>query len=145
MDVLLKRNRASKGQSFEMNDNAYMMDEAQLMMTPKVVKDIREIPYTQFNSLWQVLEISDGFGSHISSLCALEIQEAAKNLSVKEEVNSSHMNQAYDNLIAKQDKESATSTLLILWRSSFLKGPMDQYALIHVGIAGVHANTYGTW
>ena len=52
-----------------------------------------------------------------------------------------HVNQAYGKFVAKQYNKSATSTLSLLWRSSFLKDPIDQYSLIHVGIAVVCTNT----
>ena len=73
-DAFLERNIAAKGSSFDMTENAYMTDEAWLVMKPKVIKGIHTMPYIECNPQWWLLEIFDVFGSHISGLRALEIR-----------------------------------------------------------------------
>jgi hypothetical protein len=50
-----------------------------------------------------MLEIFDGFGSHLASLDALEHRLQNKILSLKEEAHSSHLNQAFYKWVAKTD------------------------------------------
>jgi hypothetical protein len=51
-----------------------------------------------------MMEIFDGFGSHLASLEALDYCFQNKILSLKEEADSSHFNQSYDKWVAKQTK-----------------------------------------
>ena len=53
---------------------------------------------------WWVLEVMDGFGAHMISKEANTTRLKNKILSLKEEVDSSSKNQAYDKYISKKDK-----------------------------------------
>ena len=46
-DALIERNGSAKGSSLKMTDNAYMKDEAWLVMTPNVIKGIRAMHYIE--------------------------------------------------------------------------------------------------
>ena len=70
----------------------------------------------------------DGFASHLNVREALEIFDQFKILLLKEEGDSSHVNQSYDQLVAKQDK-LLTKTYLGMLRTH-LKGNIDQYLLV---------------
>jgi hypothetical protein len=58
-----------------------------------------------------MMEIVDGFGSHVSSLEASQQRWDAKILLIKEEGDSSQVNQVYDKLVAKEDKRVLRATL----------------------------------
>ena len=77
---------------------------------------------------WWFLLSLDGFGSHLNVLEALEIFDAHKILLLKEEENSSHVYQNYDQLVANQDK-LLTKTYIGIFRT-YLKGNIDQYLLV---------------
>jgi hypothetical protein len=53
-----------------------------------------------------LLELLDGSVSHANSLEANELRAKYTFLSLKEEVDSSHINQAYDCLTAKSNKRA---------------------------------------
>ena len=72
-DALFKRNRSANVSSLYMTENAYMTYGVCLAMTTKVIKVIHTMPYIEWNIRCCVLEIFDGFGYHISVLCALEL------------------------------------------------------------------------
>ena len=77
---------------------------------------------------WWFLLSMDGFASHLNVREALEIFDQFKILLLKEEGDSSHVNQSYDQLVAKQDK-LLTKTYLGMFRT-YLKGNIDQYLLV---------------
>ena len=83
-------------------------------ITPKIVHGIRSMPFIKENPQWWVLEIFDGFGAHLLSLKALEFRWKNKILSLKEEADSSHVNQAYDKFVAKSDKAVQRLSLSLL-------------------------------
>ena len=56
------------------------------------------------NPQWWVMEIFDGFGAHTLSPTAMQLRLDSKILSLKEEADSSHVNQGYDKFVAKSDK-----------------------------------------
>jgi hypothetical protein len=67
-------------------------------------------------------------------------------LSLKEEGDSSHVNQAYDKFVAKHDKSSANSSLSVLRRTTTVnKGIIDQWGLIHVGLQCIRSTQPATW
>ena len=86
-----------------MTPSAFMTIKAWEHMSPHVVKGLRNInPVVTANPQWFMLEIIDGFGAHLGSLYALEICYNNKILCLKEEGDSSHVNQAYDKFVAKK-------------------------------------------
>ena len=88
----------------------------------------------------------DGFGAHFASLNALATRKKNNILTVKEEGDSSHVNQAYDKFVAKSDKAAKASSLGTM-RHHVYKGPnkMDQWTLVHCGLAAINATTEETW
>lgn len=105
---------------------------------PQIIPGYRELPYVKDNPEWYVLELLDGFGSHTNSLAANELRTKHKVLSLKEEADSSHINQAYDRLTAKSDKRVHRESLAwLLQDRARNKNILDQYALVHCGLAAV--------
>jgi hypothetical protein len=74
---------------------AFMTEEAWVQATPSVIKGLRSSdPIVQANPQWWVLEVFDGYGPHTMSLPAMQLRYDSKILSLKEEGDSSHVNQA---------------------------------------------------
>ena len=64
----------------------------------------RAMPSIYHNPDWWVLEVMDRFGTHLISEEANTLCFKSKIISLKEEVDSSSTNQAYDKYISKKDK-----------------------------------------
>ena len=90
------------------------------------------------NPQWWCLEILDGFGAHLSNLPALRKRYNNKIITLKEEADSSSINQAYDKLVAKMDKQ--VQRLNLGWLRGTkrnLNALCDQWDLVHCGLAAV--------
>lgn len=87
-----------------------------------LVTGYRSLPYVKHNPDWWILEITDGFGAHHNSLYAMEYCAKNKCICLKEEGDSSHVNQAYNKFFAKGDKKSATDSLNFLHMSRYYFG-----------------------
>lgn len=114
-----------------------MTEEAWVSMTPKLVEGYRNLPYIKENPQWWCLEIFDGFGPHLNNYEALKMREDAKILSIKEEGDSSQVNQAYDKEAARSDKRQQRQSLAYI---RVLKGSnnfVDQWSLVHTGVAAI--------
>ncbi len=145
-DNFLSKHGAPKGSSIIMTENAFMTDEAWETMAPLATEGIRGMPFIKDNPQWWVLEVFDGFGSHTSGFRALEVRMNRKILSLKEEADSSHVNQAYDKFVAKSDKATEVRTLSYLRTAKQLnRGVVDQWGLVHVGLAAVRETKPETW
>ena len=145
-DNFLRNHGAPKGSSIIMTENAFMTDEAWERMAPLAVEGIRSMPFIADNPQWWVLEVFDGFGSHTSGFRALEIRSNNKIISLKEEADSSHINQAYDKFVAKSDKATEVRTLSYLRTAKQVnRGVVDQWGLVHVGLAAVRETKPETW
>jgi hypothetical protein len=115
-------------------------------MAPSMATGIRAMPVIKTMPEWWVLKIIDGFGPHVSSLDAMEIYESHKILLLKEEGDSSHVNQAYDQDVAKKDKICMRSCLGWLRQSEKLsKTIVDGWDLIHVGLSAVRELPARAW
>ena len=110
-DAFLERHGMAKGSTIIMTENAYMTDEAWLKASRAIVEGYRHLPYVKENIDWWLLELLDGFKSHENNLKAHELRAKKKVRSTKEESNSSHANQGYDQLTAKNDKKIAAESL----------------------------------
>ena len=129
-----------------MTPTGFMTEAAWIEITPHQIRGIRQLPFIKANPQWWVLEIFDGFGPHTSSIKAMELRAEANILSLKEEGDSSHVNQAYDQFVAKEDKATGRTTLSALRKLvSVTKGVLDQWQLVHVGLSMVFASKSGTW
>jgi hypothetical protein len=70
------------------------------------VKGYHQLPFMKENENWFLAELLDGFMSHKNVLQAHKICADQSIISFKEESNSSHVNQGYDQLTAKNDKKN---------------------------------------
>lgn len=145
-DKMLKKHGAKEGSTIVMTPTAFMTEEAWKRMTPSLVKGLRAMPIVEANPQWWMLEIFDGFGPHLSSLAAMEIRHENKILSMKEEGDSSHVNQAYDKFVAMSDKVHKRECLGMLRNAKHINsGVIDQYGLLHASLYTIRATTKKTW
>jgi hypothetical protein len=113
-DKFLEKNGAAFGSTLIMTESAYMTEVAWETMTPVIVKGIRSMPHIRDNPQWWVIEVFDGFGPHTSSYYSMKYRYDNKILCLKEEGDSSHVNQAYDKFVAKSDKSLQKEGLSIV-------------------------------
>jgi hypothetical protein len=144
MDQFLVKHGMAEGSTIIMTPTAFVTEEAWEEMTPFVIKGIRSMDVIKANPQWWVLEVFDGFGPHVSSYCAMKMRYESKILSLKEEADSSHVNQAYDRFVAKSDKSLKREALGLL-RSSVHNKVIDQWGLLHVCLFIVRGMKAKTW
>ena len=76
----------------------------------------------------------------------MRLHADGKCLSVKEEGDSSHVNQAYDRFVAKGDKKQAANSLNFLRSVRYSIGTViDQWAMVHVIFQCVKDTKPHTW
>jgi hypothetical protein len=96
------------------------------------------MPFVKENPQWYMLELLDGFGSHHNCIEANELRTQHKILTMKEEGDPSHINQAYDRLTAKSDKAITHEGLTFLLKDlKYNKNIIDQWKLLACGLAAV--------
>ena len=104
----------------------------------QVVEGYRQLPYIVDNPQWWVLELVDGFGAHIFNHEANIDRFENKVLSLKEEGDSSHINQAYDRLVARSDKAINREALIWMQHDKTINAhTIDQWDLLSCGLATV--------
>ena len=95
-EQFLEKFGAPKGSCFAMTEQGYMTEKAWIEITPKMVSGLRNMPIVRDMPHWWMIHVVDGFGPHTTSLEAMRVYADAKILLIKEEGDSSHVNQAYD-------------------------------------------------
>jgi hypothetical protein len=118
---------APPGSKVIMTPNAYMTDEAWMELVPHLCRGIRQMDVIKdLANLWVVLSL-DGFGSHLEA-SALLLFEEHKIIVIKEEGDTSHVSQAYDQMVAKADKRKFRE--LIDTFRAHQKGVINQWSMI---------------
>jgi hypothetical protein len=95
--------KAPAGTHVIMTPNAYMTDEAWDEVVPFLCEGICKMNGIKDNKDWWVVLSLDGFGSHLGPDALLELNRH-KILVVKEEGDTSHLSQAYDQMVTRSDK-----------------------------------------
>ena len=147
-DSFLMKYGCAPGSTILFNENAYMTDDTWMKASRAIVRGYRQMPYIKENPDWWVCELLDGFKSHENVLEAHSLRRDNKIKSVKEESNTSHINQAYDQLVAKNDKKIAKEALCDQRKIAAMrtgKKCIDQYALVLTGIRMVMETTPEIW
>jgi hypothetical protein len=145
-DAFLEDHGAAKGSTIVMTETGFMTEKAWIAVTKKQIEGIRALPYVKNNPEWWALKVVDGFGAHVSSPEAMQMYWDAKIILLKEEADSSHVNQAFDKFVAKEDKINMRDLLSLLRRTtSVTKGVVDQWGLVHVGLAAVRMCVPRIW
>ena len=122
--------KAPEGSESVMNPNTFMNDEALMDIIPKLCKSIRRQEIIRDHPDWWVLLSLDVFTSHVNVLNAHDIFAEFKIMVIKEEGDKSHVCQAYDQQVAKDDKTHMRATLNML--NHVLGKRMDQWYLIAI-------------
>jgi hypothetical protein len=137
---------AASGSVIVMTKTGFMTEDAWVEMAPSQAAGIRAMPGIVNNPGWWVLVIVDGFGPHTSSPAAMKIYADSKIMLLKEEADSSQVNQSYDQETARNDKRVGRACLELLRRTkSISSGIVDQWGLVHVGLASLRECTREIW
>ena len=145
-DAFLVKHGAPAGSTIVMTPTGYMTEDAWLEMAPSIAGGIRKLDIIKDMPHWWALKIIDGFGAHTSSEQAMEIYSEHKILLLKEDADTSHACQMYDQKVAIDDKKSMRQSLAYLRHSNKLvKGTIDGWALIHVALAAVRELSPDSW
>ena len=121
-----------------MTENAYMTDKHGYISSL----------YIKENPMWHVCELLDGFKLHENVHEAHELRANALIISLKEESNSSHVNQGNDQLVAKTDKTNAAESHYDQRKAkkfSTGKTNITQYDLLITAMRIVRATSEETW
>ena len=98
------------------------------------------------NLQWGILDFLDGFGYHEFESCAIDMRANINIISAKEESKMSHINQACDQLIAKNDKKKEAETLVCQRKMKHVnKSVVDQYQLVFIVISLIKETTEQLW
>ena len=127
-----------------MCDNAYMTDVVWLEVVPKLCAGIRAMPIIKDHPEWWCMFTLDGFGLHVNVHEALKIFTEYKILiTQQEEGDSSQVNQAYDQLVARADKRHLNCSLIKIKKT--LKSKMTQWHLIKIAANAQMKVSRETW
>jgi hypothetical protein len=146
-DKFLVDHGAAIGSTCIMTATAFMTEEAWVQATPSVIKGfLSSDPVVQANPQWCILELFDGHGPLTMSLPAMQLCYDSKILLLKEEGDSSHVNQAYGKFVAPANKNAKNESLAMLRGCTLVnKGVVDQWGLIHVGLFAIQALKARAW
>ena len=90
--------------------NAYMTNDNTIKIAPIIAKGIRNMPIIKNHPEWKVCLTLDGFSSHLVPDALPSFTDALIEV-VKEEGDTSQVNQAYDQSVAKEDKKHISAAL----------------------------------
>ena len=145
-DAFLVKHGAPPGSTIVMTPTGYMTEDAWVEMAPSIAGGIRKLDIIKDMPQWWALKIIDGFGAHTSSERAMEIYAEQKILLLKEDADTSHACQMYDQKVAIDDKRSMRQSLAYLRQSNkMIKGTIDGWSLIHVALAAVRELSPDSW
>ncbi len=136
------------GSTIVMTENSHMTDDAWLKVSKAIVKGYRLMLLIKDNPNWHIAELLDGFRSHKNVLEAHKLCAEALIISLKEESNSSHVNQGYNQLVAKNDKKNAAETLYNQRRSKkrlMGKSHISQWDLLTTAMDIIRKTTKASW
>ena len=129
-----------------MTEKAFMTHDAWYKATKAVIYGYNEMSVIRDNPQWFILEFLDGFGYHEYEPRALKMRAERNIPSAKEESRTSHVNQAYDQFVAKNDKKILAETLSCQRKMKHVnKGIVDQYHLVFTVISIVTETPKHTW
>jgi len=129
---LMRSDGVPAGSKVIMTPNAFMNDETWLKIVPQLCEAIRKLPVIRDHPNWWTMISLDGFGSHCNVDEAQFIFAKYRILVLKEEADTSHVNQAYDQSVAKKDKTMMRTALATV--RDQLAAKIDQWYLIAIAI-----------
>ena len=108
------KNGTTEGSCVIMTPNAFMMREAWMEFVPSLCDSICSMPIICDKPDWWCTMSLDGFSSYIMNGMMMEIFTDRMILPLKEEGDTSHINQPYDQSIMRRDKMEMQSPLDII-------------------------------
>jgi len=126
-----------------MTPNAYMTDEAWFECVPHIAEGIRAMPVIKDHPKWWCSFSLDGFGSHVNVNGANRLFLQHRILILKEEGDTSQLNQAYDQHTAKEDKRRMNDNMLSLRKG--LGTQLSQWHLIKIAADAQVKIKKNTW
>ncbi len=116
-----------------------MTNKIWVELAPLIAKSIHSMPHIKDHPDWQVCLTLNGFSSHLVT-ASLEPLTAANITIIKEEGDTSHLTQAYDQSVAKDDKKVIRESLDIL-RSYQKLAVIKQETIITMCIDALRSKT----
>ena len=110
-EEFMMKHGAPVGSNVYMNENGFMTTKTWLELLPDLIRGIRAMPVIVDNPDWWCALLVDGFNAHCLSAEAMQMLHDNKIILVKEEPDSSHFCQVYDQLVTKGDKATAREVL----------------------------------
>ena len=107
-----------------------------------MAKGIRALPVVRDHPNWWFVLSLDGYGSHLNVYKTLKLFADHKIWLVKEEGDTSHVNQAYDQAVAKADK---TEIRRLLDRVRHSVGVITQWQSIAICIKALEKVQPESW
>ena len=126
-----------------MTPSAYMTDAVYAEIAPQLAAGIRKMPHICEHPDWWVIVSLDGFGSHVNVHAAQEAFFEQKIMILKEEGDTSHLNQAYDQSVAKNDKAGMRMNLDLIRPHIGVR--LYQWYLISIAIEALKKSIASAW
>ena len=126
-----------------MTPSAYMTDSSYAEIAPVLADGIRKMPFICDHPSWWVVVSLDGFESHVNVYVAQEAFYQRKIHILKEEGDTSHINQAYDQSVAKNDMAGMRANLDLI--RPHLRSRLDQWYLIAIAIEALKLIKPSAW
>ena len=126
-----------------MTQSAYMTDSVCAEIAPQHAAGIWKMPHIcEHPDCWVIVSL-DGFGSHVNVHKAQEAFFKQKIMILKEEGDTSHMNQAYVQSVAKNDKAGMQMNLDLIRPHKGVR--LDQWYLIRKQIVALKKIKASAW
>ena len=139
------RNSVHPGSHIEMTPSAYMTDEVYLKIVPRLAAGIWKMPIIKDHLNWWVLISLDGYRLHINIHEANQIFADHKILIIKEQGDSSQVNQAYDQFVVKKDRIFMWENLQRLHKLFSASKKIDQWMLVAIAMDAQNKVTKEGW
>ena len=144
-DAFLQQFGAPPGSTIAMTPNGYMTEEAWVELAPRIADGMRKI-VDKHNPEWWALKVLGGYLPHTTSLEAMLAYFRRRILLLKEEAESSHVNQTYDQKKAIEDKKNMREAAVMLRAAgSLILGVLDTWALMLCGLHAIRQSSPGAW
>jgi hypothetical protein len=128
---------------FYMTPLAYMTDSVYAEIAPQLADGIQKMPHICEHPEWWVVVCLDGFGSLVNVHMAQEAFFQRKIMILKEEGDTSHVNEAYDQSVAKNDKAGMRANLDLICPHIGVR--LDQCYLITIAIEALKKIKPAAW
>jgi len=143
-DNFLERHGAKKGSSIEMTPTAFLTHDAWDHVAAKIADGMRAMPVVCDHPGWWLKCTLDGFGSHKMTEVAMRSFHERKIMIGVEEGDTSQIDQAFDQDVAKKGKAEDRS-LLDLVRGAEPGKKITQWDLLLIVLGALRNSTVESW